>query len=116
MQFHLRLAALATTTTLAMPALAAAPYDGRWAANAVICPDEVSPTAPVTVTSHLLSWTGVQCVVGASYLVKDAWHVNARCWGEGMVSDVPIRLQVLRGDRLVLSWAKARPEELRRCP
>jgi hypothetical protein len=24
-------------------------------------------------------------------------------------------LQVLRGDRLVLGWAKARPEELRRC-
>jgi hypothetical protein len=33
-----------------------------------------------------------------------------------MVSDVPIKMQVLRGDRLVLAWSKARPEELRRCP
>ena len=71
---------------------------------------------PITVRSQTLSWTGVQCIVGASYLVKDAWHVNAKCWGEGMVSDVPIKLQVLRGDRLTFSWAKARPEELRRCP
>jgi len=101
---------------LAVPVLAATPYDGRWAASPVICSDEASATAPVTVTSQMLSWTGVQCVVGASYLVKDAWHVNAKCWGEGMVSDVPIKLQVLRSDRLVFSWAKARPEELRRCP
>jgi hypothetical protein len=116
MLFHQRLAALVATTALALPVLAAAPYDGRWAASPVICSDEASPTSPVTVTSQMLSWTGVQCVVGASYLVKDAWHVNARCWGEGMVSDVPIKLQVLRGDRLAFSWAKARPEELRRCP
>lgn len=101
---------------LVTPALAAAPFDGRWAASPITCLDEASPTAPVTVTSRALSWTGVQCVVGASYLVRDAWHVSARCWGEGMVSDVPIKLQVLRGDRLMFNWAKARPEELRRCP
>jgi hypothetical protein len=116
MRFHRVLSGLTVTAALAVPALAAAPYDGRWAASPVVCSDEASPTAPVTVTSHALSWTGVQCVVGASYLVKDGWHVNAKCWGEGMVSDVPIKMSVSRGDRLVLSWAKARPEELRRCP
>jgi hypothetical protein len=111
-----RLVFVLVATSFGLPALAAAPFDGRWAASPVTCSDEASPTAPVTVTSRSLSWTGVQCFVGASYLVKDAWHVNARCWGEGMVSDVPIKLQVLRGDRLAFGWAKARPEELRRCP
>ena len=107
---------VAAGALLAFPAVAAAPFDGRWAASLITCSDEASPTAPMTVRSQTLSWTGVQCIVGASYLVRDAWHVNAKCWGEGMVSNVPIKLQVLRGDRLAFSWAKARPEELRRCP
>jgi hypothetical protein len=111
----LRLLLALILTVLTLPALAAPPFDGRWSANPVTCSNEASPTVPVTVTSHSLSWTGVQCIVGASYLVRDAWHVNARCWGEGMVSAVPIKLQVLRGDRLLFGWAKARPEELRRC-
>jgi hypothetical protein len=106
---------LLVAVLFAVSALAAAPFDGRWAAGLVTCSDESSPATPVTITSQLLSWSGVQCTVGTSYLVRDAWHVNARCWGEGRVSDVPIRLQV-RGERLVLDWAKARPEELRRCP
>jgi hypothetical protein len=94
---------------------AAAPFYGRWAASVVTCSDEQAPVTAVMVTPQTLSWTGVQCVVGTSYLVRDTWHLSARCWGEGRVSDVPIRLQV-RGERMVLDWAKARPEELRRCP
>jgi hypothetical protein len=98
------------------PAFAGAPFDGRWAADPGACTDEGPLASPVTVTSLSLSWQGAFCAFGTSYLVRDAWHVSARCWGEGRVSNVvPIRLQV-RGDRLVLDWARARPEELRRCP
>jgi hypothetical protein len=111
-----RLVLVLVATSFGLPAFAAAPFDGRWAAGLITCSDEALPTAPVTVSSKSLSWTGVQCFVATSYLVKDAWHVNAKCWGEGMVSDVPIKLQILRGDRLAFGWAKARPEELRRCP
>jgi hypothetical protein len=115
MQLRRPMAAFIFFLAVLTPALAAAPFDGRWAATLITCSDEGSPTTPITVTSQKLSWAGVECFVGASYLVRDAWHLNARCWGEGRVSDVPIRLQ-LRGERLVVDWAKARPEELRRCP
>jgi hypothetical protein len=97
------------------PAVAAAPFDGRWAADVSRCADDWLWASPVTVTSLSLSWPGTYCTVGTSYLVRDAWHVSARCWGEGAVSNVPIKLQ-MRGDRLVFEWARARPEELRRCP
>jgi hypothetical protein len=96
-------------------ASAAAPFDGRWAADARACTDEGALAAPVTVTVRSLSWPGAFCTVGTSYQVRDAVHISARCWGEGMVSSVPIKLQ-MRGDRLVLDWGRARPEEMRRCP
>ncbi len=100
---------------VAKPTLAAEPFDGRWAADASACTDESALASPFTVTSQSLAWPGAACMIGTSYRVRDAWHISARCWGEGMVSTVPIKLQ-MRGDRLVLDWGRARPEEMRRCP
>ena len=106
---------LAAATVLAVCPVAAQPFDGRWAADPQACTDESTPVAPIIVTPLLLSWPAAACAVRTSYRVGDAWHVSARCWGEGAISEVPIRLQ-MNGDRLVLNWAKARAEELRRCP
>jgi hypothetical protein len=97
------------------PAAAGAPFDGRWAADVSRCADDWLWGSPVTVTSLSVSWPGAYCVVSTSYLVRDVWHVSARCWGEGSVGNVPIKLQV-RGDRLMFAWGPAQPEELRRCP
>ena len=97
------------------PALAAQPFDGRWVADLSACAAEGRAISPLVVTSRSLTWTGAACMVGTSYRVGDAWHIGARCWGEGAISNVPIKLTI-RGERLVLDWARARPEELRRCP
>ena len=110
-----RLAAL-MWMLLVGPASAGAPFDGRWAADLSRCADDWLWASPVTITSLSVSWPGAFCAVGTSYLVRDVWHVSARCWGEGSVSNnVPIKLQV-RGDRLQFEWGRARLEELRRCP
>ena len=101
---------------VATPAFAGPPYDGRWAADPSACTNEGPLASPLTVAPLSFSWPGGYCAIGTSYLVRDAWHVSARCWGEGtFTNNVPIRLQV-RGDQLVFEWGRARPEELRRCP
>jgi hypothetical protein len=97
------------------PVFGAEPFDGRWAADASACAGGASAAGPLVVTSHSLTWPGVVCTVGSSYRVRDAWHIAARCLGEGTVSNVAIKL-TMRGERLVFDWARARPEELRRCP
>jgi hypothetical protein len=110
--------ALIVAMLLSGPALAAAPFDGRWAADPAGCAGEARLSGPATLTVSGLSltWPEGACTVGTSYLLRDVWHVSARCWGEGpFISTVPIRLQV-QGDRLTLQWGRARPEELRRCP
>ena len=112
----LRAVASATCMVLvAMPATAAEPFDGRWAADLSVCASADGAISPIVVTSLALRWGEAACAIRRSYRVKDIWHIGARCWAEGATSDVPIKLQ-MRGERLVLDWAGARPEELRRCP
>ena len=96
-------------------ASAAAPFDGRWAADANDCASNWLMASPVTITSLTVSWPGTICTITRSYLVRDAWGVGARCSGEGITTNVSINLQVRNG-RLSLSWGGAPPEELRRCP
>ena len=100
---------------LAVPAPAAEPFDGRWAPDVSACASESGPASLLVVTSLSLRWRDAACAIRSSYRVRDAWHIGARCWAEGATSNVPIRLE-LRGDRLVLDWAGAPAEELRRCP
>jgi hypothetical protein len=100
---------------LVQQTMAAERFDGRWAVDVRACTDESTVTAPLTVTPLSLTWPGAACMVRTSYRVGPTWHIGARCFGEGAISEVPIRLQ-MRGERLILDWPKARPEELRRCP
>jgi hypothetical protein len=104
---------LAGALALAMPAAAGEPFDGRWASDAQGC-GSAAPSF-VVVDALSLQWHEAACVVRTSYRVGPAWHIGARCWGEGAVSSVPITLR-MRGERLVLDWAGAPTEELRRCP
>ena len=97
------------------PASAAEPFDGRWAAEAQACIGERGVASPIVVNSLSLQWRDAACVVRTSYRVRGAWHIGARCWGEGVVSNVPITLR-MRGEQLLLAWAGAPAEELRRCP
>jgi len=95
---------------LGLPA-AAGEFDGRWAPDAQACAGE----KVLVVNALSLRWRDAACAVRNSYLVKDTWHIAARCWAGGATGNVPIKLE-LRGDRLVLDWAGAPGEELRRCP
>jgi hypothetical protein len=97
----------------AAPARAAEPFDGRWAAAASGCSGENASL--LKVNSLSLRWGDAACIVRTSYRVRGAWHIDARCWGEGAVSNVPITLR-MRGEHLRLDWAGAPAEELRRCP
>jgi hypothetical protein len=103
------------STVLAFPALAGEPFDGRWAMDLSACTGGGPLASSVTVTALSVSWPGAFCAARTSYLVRDIWYVSARCWGEGAISEVPMKLQV-RGNRLVLEWGRARREEFRRCP
>jgi hypothetical protein len=95
------------------PARAAEPFDGRWAADVRACASE-SAAASLRVNSLSLQWGDAACLVRTSYRVRDAWHIGARCWGEGVISSVPITLR-MRGEHLLLGCAGAPAEELRRC-
>jgi hypothetical protein len=107
--------ALAAAALAAMSARAGAPFDGRWASDAPACASESEATPALVVSALSLRWRDAACVIRRSYLVRDAWHIGARCVADGAAADVPIKLEV-RGERLLLDWAGAPTEELRRCP
>jgi len=107
--------ALATAALAAMAARAGAPFDGRWASEAGACASERGAMPTLVVSPALLRWRDAACVIQRSYLVRDAWHIGARCVADGAAANVPIKLEV-RGERLLLDWGGARTEELRRCP
>ncbi len=86
--------------------------EGRWADD----PKNCSGGASFLVVDALsLRWGDAFCAVKTSYRVKDTWHIGASCSADGAISQIPIKLEV-RGDRLLLDWASAPPQELRRCP
>ncbi len=111
MRLQQLLCALLVTT----PTLAAEPFDGRWAADAQACGSENAATPFLVVNTLSLRWREAACAIKTSYRVRDSWHIGARCWADGATSNVPITLHI-RGERLVLDWAGAPAEELRRCP
>jgi hypothetical protein len=106
---------VAGALVLVASASAGEPFDGRWAADAQACAGETDAVPTLIVNSLSLRWREAACAIQRSYRVRDAWHIGARCWADGATANVPIKLE-LRGERLVLDWAGAPPEELRRCP
>jgi hypothetical protein len=109
-------AALAATAFAAVTsAPAAEPFDGRWAPAPQACAGASAAASLLVIDSRALHWRDAACAVRTSYRVRGAWHIGARCWGEGAISEVPITLRV-QGARLLLDWAGAPAEELWRCP
>ena len=100
---------------LVTAASAAGPFEGRWAADAQACERENGAMALLVVNTLSLRWREAACAIRTSYRVRDSWHIGARCWADGATANVAITLQ-LRGERLLLDWAGAPAEELRRCP
>jgi hypothetical protein len=102
-------------TLLLTVASAAGPFDGRWAADPQACETGNAGTGLLVVETLSLRWREATCAVRSSYRVGDALHMAARCWVDGATASLPITLQ-LRGERLMLNWAGAPAQELRRCP
>ena len=113
----MRGAILVVIAFLAVPCAAATdPWLGRWANDIRACESaEHSVDEALIVTPNSLKWPQTLCTVALSYKLRDSWHISARCWGEGHVSTLPITLR-MNGKRLLLDWARAPTEELRRCP
>lgn len=94
------------------PAALSETFDGRWASDARGCAG--TGNAILIVTPMALRWRDSACAIRTSYRVREAWHIGARCWADGVGISVPVKLQ-LRGERLLLDWAGAPSEELQRC-
>jgi hypothetical protein len=108
-------ALVAYVLAIAESAWAGEPFDGRWASDARACTSETEAMPLLIVNSLSLRWREAACAIRTSYRVRDAWHIGARCWADGATANVPIKLE-LRRERLVLDWAGAPAEELKRCP
>jgi hypothetical protein len=106
---------LLTTMVLAASMQTANAFTGRWALDVQSCRDELAAGSLLVVTPFSLRWREAACVVRSSYLVRDAWHVGARCWADGATGNVAIRLRRQK-EQLVLDWSGAPSQTLRRCP
>jgi hypothetical protein len=94
--------------------LAAEAFVGRWAVKAEVCGvrgGDTPQTSALVATDTSLWWFDGYCRIGKMYKAK-AVYVQAHCDGKG---DVPVTLDV-QGDRMKVSWNRAKPEEMRRCP
>jgi len=95
-------------------ALAAEPFVGRWAVKAEVCTGQgdTAATASLVATDTSLWWFDGYCRIGKMYKAGTAVYLEARCGAKG---DVPVTLDA-KGDRMRVTWNRAKAEELRRCP
>jgi hypothetical protein len=107
--------AVAVSSALATPgALAAEAFVGRWAVKSEVCAvrgGETPATAALVATATSLWWFDGYCSIGKMYKTK-AVYVQVHCGPKG---DVPVTLDV-QGDRMKVSWNRAKTEVLQRCP
>jgi hypothetical protein len=97
---------------LASAACASEPFVGRWAVNAAACAGSgIAGSAILVATATTLSWVADYCRIGKMYKAGQAVYVQAHCWGGG---DVPVTLAA-QGDRLRVTWNRAKPLDMRRC-
>jgi hypothetical protein len=114
MQKLLVLAVCAVGAVMGSSALAQEAFVGRWAATPAICSMRGgdSPANSALVASDTsLWWYDGYCRIGKMYKAK-AVYVQAHCGEKG---DVSVTLDA-QGNRMRVTWGKAKPEELTRCP
>jgi hypothetical protein len=87
-------------------------FVGRWAAKPEVCHGQGSSaaTSALVATGTSLWWFDGNCRIGKMYKAR-AVYVQVHCPGKG---DVPVTLDA-HGDRMRVSWNRAKAEELRRC-
>jgi hypothetical protein len=68
-------------------------------------------TAALAVNDTSLNWYSGHCQIAKMYKLGQAAYIQARCWDS---SEVPITLEP-RGERLRVTWAGAKAQDLQRC-
>ena len=88
-------------------------FIGRWAVTAQACfgGGSTAATAPLVATDSALSWIDGYCPIGKMYKAGKAVYLQVHCGAKG---DVPVTLDAV-GDRMRVSWNRARTEEMQRC-
>ncbi len=111
--WRLLLPVLAANILSAVPTLAAEAFVGRWAISATVCNGygSTAATAPLVASDKSVSWYGDSCRVHKMYKLGQVIYLQALC-ADG--KNIPITFDA-RGDRMKVTWASAKPEELRRC-
>ena len=87
-------------------------FIGRWAAKPEVCSvrgGDNAANSALVATDTSLWWFDGYCRIGKMYKAK-AVYVEARCEGK----DVPVTLDV-EGNRMRVTWGRAKPQELKRC-
>lgn len=110
------LAACVAVLSVTSTAHAVEDFVGRWAIDPAACTGlagTTAATAALVATETDVRWFPGTCRIGKMYKLGQAVYIQARCFGDS-ASDIPITLDA-RGDRLRVTWNKAKTEELRRC-
>ena len=107
--------ALGCGLTAAAPAYAD-PLHGRWAIDPKGCAisGDTPETAVLTVGDKSINWLAASCTIRKNYKIGDALHLEARCWNEGRMKDIPVSL-VPRGVKLAVTWDRTPAGEMSRC-
>lgn len=113
------LAGLAIVASLAGPAIAQPnePITGRWAADALACTtlSTDGERAPLIVTVTAMRWHDDACRIARMYKTGDTVHLQALCSDHAGRRSIPVALRP-HGDRLAVTWDRARHADLQRCP
>jgi hypothetical protein len=93
-------------------AFAAEPWVGRWAVSPSACGigGSTPMTAALVVNDTSLNWYSGHCRIGKMYKLGQAAYIEARCFD----ASVPVTLEP-RGDRMRVTWNRAKAENLQRC-
>ena len=107
------LGACAIGMIAASSASATEAFIGRWAAKPEVCSargGDNAANSALVATDTSLWWFEGYCRIGKMYKAK-AVYVQAHCGG----NDVAVTLDA-QGNRMRVTWGKAKTEELQRCP
>ena len=106
------LLAVGAACALTNPARGAEAFVGRWAVSPDQCRGQgnSAATSALVATDTSLWWFDGFCRIGKMYKAK-AVYVQAHCGEKG---DVAVTLDA-QGNRMRVTWGKAKPEDLKRC-
>jgi hypothetical protein len=110
---RLVLAGCVSSAAMVSSAPAQEQFVGRWAVKPEVCAmrgGDTPQNSALVATDTSLWWYDGYCRIGKMYKAK-AVYVQAHCGG----NDVAVTLDA-QGNRMRVTWGKAKAEELQRCP